>query len=132
MSDRSITDLGQRTIRPFFAFRDKVAKWIEQVDWKKYLGPLYPIARFLGQLSSALDQMLYAVLGFVLNPVISKVRDQLEIVRNSLYEAQRQMHGDFGKSETDPSHSLMAKDHYQNVLNIPAGRFVQICGIKLM
>lgn len=107
-------------IRPFFVFRDKISQWIEQIDWKKLLGPLYPIAKFLGQLSSAIDMLLYAILGFVLSPVVRRLRETLIGVRDELFKAQTELNGVFDAHETDPSHSLMAKDHYDNILNVPA------------
>jgi Heterokaryon incompatibility protein Het-C len=111
-------------IEPLFRLRDEVADWL--LDNFK----IKALSDISNQLSEAIDMFVYSQLAIVIGPIISDIRDRLKDQKDKLEEtarnqmAQENLHDNIfapGSKASDPSHSQLAKDHFDSVLNAPAG-----------
>ena len=111
------------TIEPYFQARDDFVKWFQQS------GPdLSIFTNAIAGISAAMDKMIYAALAEIIGPILGDVRQQLEIEKESLLKEQKAAANDAesdifssGSKATNPTHSQIAKDHFDCILNIPAG-----------
>lgn len=111
------------TIEPFFKVRDDIVKWLQES------GPdLKFLTNAIAEISAAIDKMLFAALAQIVGPILGDIRQQLEIEKESLLKEEKAAAKDpesdifsSGSKATNPSHSQIAKDHFDCVLNIPAG-----------
>jgi hypothetical protein len=109
-----------KDIEPFFKLRDDIAKSID---------PQTLLGKFLGSLSASVDKLLYGALSSILGPVIGSFRKQIMEERTILLQKEETMSKDPesdifgpGSTATNPTHSQVAKDHFDCILNIPAGK----------
>lgn len=111
-------------LKPVFKLRDDVVKWV-------YDHLTIPaVQEALATISSAIDKFVFTVLGLVLRPVLPELRKKLkDQEQRLLLEDQRsriekgeQTIFDAGSTATNPTHSQLAKDHYDHPLNEIAGR----------
>lgn len=111
------------TIEPFFKVRDDMVKWLQES------GPdLKFLTNAVAEISAAIDKMLFAALAQIVGPILGDVRQQLEVEKESLLKEEKAAAKDpesdifsSGSKATNPTHSQIAKDHFDCVLNIPAG-----------
>ena len=112
------------TIEPFFRVRDDFVKWLQES------GPdLSILTSAIADISAAMDKMIFAALAEIIGPVLGDVRQQLEIEKESLLKEQKAAATDaesdifsLRSKATNPTHSQIAKDHFNCILNIPAGK----------
>lgn len=119
-------------IQPVFQLRDDISKWVS--------GNLsIPVVKdaFLA-ISDKMDQFVYAVLSVYLKPILGKMRDTLQQESNRLNEkaksSSESKENDIfaaGSTASDPTHSQLAKDHFNAVLNSPAGKSHRLARTKL-
>lgn len=112
-------------IQPVFQVRDDLAKWIASIGTLTWFGE--KTAAILGRVSDAVDKMLFAALGNFIKPVLWSVRKQIEEERAALLEKEKNANQDpecdifsHKSTATNPTHSQIAKDHFDCILNIPA------------
>ena len=112
------------SIEPVLKLRDDVAKWIN--DHLK----VRAVQDALASISTAIDKLVYMVLGIFLSPLLTEftkvLKDQEQRLLLEDHKA-RQTTGEQGifdtaSTSTDPTHSQLAKDHYDHALNEIAGR----------
>ena len=110
-------------IEPFFRIRDDIVGWIQNnaLDLEFFVSAI-------AEISGAIDKMLFAALAKIVGPILGDVRQKLEIEKDFLIQqagaAAKDPESDIfpsGSKATNPSHSQIAKDHFDCVLNIPAG-----------
>ena len=110
------------SVKPILVLRDTIARQVlHQLDKV----PL--VRRFLGEISSALDKFVFALMAPFLKPVIMHVQRLLSEVAQDITTAQTddrrrlfaQQPG--GSDFSDPSHALLCKDHFTHQLNPLAG-----------
>ncbi len=112
-------------LEPVFKLRDDIVKWIYDNL------TLEPVQNAIAAISTALDKLVYWVIGIFLGPVlidISKAlknqeEDLLIKDKKSRLERGEQSVFDDRSANTDPTHSELCKDHYDDELNELAGKF---------
>lgn len=80
-------------------------------------------------ISEALDKLIFSVLSVFVSPVLEKLREILGTEKDNLTEKEKREVSnnkkesifDSGSKASDPTHSQLAKDHFDTVLNTPAG-----------
>ena len=111
-------------IEPFFRVRDDIVKWLQES------GPdLSIFTKPIAEISEAIDKMVFAALAEIVGPILGDLRQQLEVEKERLLREEKASTKDpesdifaSGSTATNPSHSQIAKDHFDCVLNIPAGK----------
>lgn len=111
-------------LKPIFTLRDDVVKWVEDHLTIK------AVQEALATISEAIDKFVFTALGVVLSPILPELRKKLKDHElRLLHEDQRsraeegeQRIFDAGSTATNPTHSQLAKDHYDHPLNDLAGR----------
>lgn len=112
------------SLEPVFKLRDDIVKWIYD-----HL-TIRAVQDALAAISTAIDKLVYMVLGIFLGPLLSefskllKDAEQSLLLRDSEARLASGEHSIFNADSrsTDPTHSQLAKDHYDNPLNELAGR----------
>lgn len=110
-------------IEPVFRLRDDIVKWVRE-------NLAIPVVKDVAiQISELLDELVFAVLAIYMKPVLENFRDILTIEKNRLTEKDKAAKKELsifsaGSSCSDPTHSQLSKDHFDNILNPPAGKCV--------
>lgn len=110
-------------VQPVFKVRDKIVRWVYDhltVD---------AIANAIAAISTALDKLVYAVIGVFVGPVLKDISQVLQIQSEQLLIKDQQVRLQSGEQSifddnstaTDPTHSQLCKDHYDHPLNELAG-----------
>ena len=112
------------SIEPVLKLRDDIVKWVyEHLTWE-------PIRDACATISVAVEKLVYYVLGVFLRPVLQDIEKVLINQSHALAaedEASRLAKGessvfDSASRATDPTHSMLSKDHYAHELNELSGR----------
>ena len=105
-------------IYPILEFRDKVVKMID-VTIEKIPG----LEALVTKITDTLNLFILSLLAPFVRPIINAISKQLKSGSGGIIDAS-------GKSQyepwtdphcSDPTHSLLSKDHFSNILNEPAG-----------
>ncbi|KAK5941191.1 hypothetical protein PMZ80_006468 [Knufia obscura] len=110
-------------VQPFFRIRDKIVRWVYDhltVD---------AVANAIAAISTALDKLIYMVIGVFLGPVLKDIGGALHQQSEHLLRKDQQIRLQKGEESifgdnstaTDPTHSQLCKDHYDHDLNELAG-----------
>ena len=108
-----------KQIYPILEFRDKVVKMI-QATIEKIPG----LEALVEKITETLTLFVLSLLAPFVRPIINAVSKQLKAGSGGVINAS-------GKSQyepwtdphcSDPTHSLLSKDHFSNILNEPAGQ----------
>lgn len=110
-------------LQPVFRLRDKIVRWIYDhltID---------AVANAIASISTALDKLVYRIVGVFMGPVLKDIAAALQHQSNQLLmqdQQVRMMTGeqsifDENSTATDPTHSQLCKDHYDHDLNELAG-----------
>jgi hypothetical protein len=109
----------QKQIYPIMEFHDEVmqsiSEFIERI-------PILP--DLIEQLQEQLNIFVFSLLAPYILPIIQQVKAELEtgsseVIASSVDKQHIVFNDDYS---TDPTHSMLSKDHFSNVLNEPAGR----------
>jgi len=108
-----------KQIYPIFEFHDKVMKAVSEGISK------IPFAdTIMEKLTGAMQIYIFSILAPYILPVLKQAKAELatgsEGVLKSSEKAQFNVFSD--SNSTDPTHSMLSKDHFTNILNVPAGR----------
>ena len=112
------------SLEPVFRLRDNIVKWVYD-----HL-TVRAVQDALAAISDAIDKLVYMVLGIFLGPLLNEFSKVLKDQEQELLIRDQEVRlasGEFsifnGDSiANDPTHSQLAKDHYDNELNEIAGR----------
>ncbi|ETN45187.1 uncharacterized protein HMPREF1541_10064 [Cyphellophora europaea CBS 101466] len=105
-------------IYPILAFRDKVVRAISSVIEK------------IPGLEALVERIVETLTVFILSLLAPIVRPLIEVLSKTLQTGSEGVIASNGKhqfdvwndpSSTDPTHSMLSKDHFSNILNSPAG-----------
>ncbi|KAL9117543.1 MAG: hypothetical protein Q9187_005921, partial [Circinaria calcarea] len=108
-----------KKIYPILEFRDKVVRIISATIEK-----IPGLEALVEKITETLTLFILSLLAPYIRPIINAVSKQLKAGSSSVVDAS-------GKHQyepwtdphcTDPTHSLLSKDHFSNVLNEPAGQ----------
>ncbi|KAI0830771.1 heterokaryon incompatibility protein Het-C-domain-containing protein [Trametes gibbosa] len=97
-------------------FRDIIAK-IEMIPG---------LADLIDGLTNALNAFVYTVLAPYLTPILKQVTDVLMEGSKAVIDSDDQYQVFDDPRASDPSHSLLSKDHFALILNEPAGKIALI------
>ncbi|GAO15244.1 uncharacterized protein UV8b_04202 [Ustilaginoidea virens] len=108
-----------RQIMPAIQFHDDVMKSITSAVEKI---PVLP--KIIEQLEDQLSKFVFSVMAPAVVPLIRQIKNELatgsgEVIQSSKEEQHVVFNND---QSTDPTHSMLSKDHFSNILNEIAGR----------
>ncbi|KAF4784077.1 heterokaryon incompatibility protein Het-C [Colletotrichum scovillei] len=108
-----------RQIMPAIEFHDEILQGISEAIEKI---PVLP--KILEQLEEQLSKFVFSVIAPFIIPVINQIRNELRTGSAEIIESsEKEQHVVFDDDRsTDPTHSMLSKDHFTNILNEVAGR----------
>ncbi|KIV93969.1 hypothetical protein PV10_05137 [Exophiala mesophila] len=105
-------------IYPILAFRDKVVRTISSVIEK-----IPGLEALVDRITETLTVFILSLLAPIVRPIINAMSKTLKVgsegVINSSGKHQYEVWTD--PHSSDPTHSMLSKDHFSNILNEPAG-----------
>ncbi|KAI5268734.1 Het-C-domain-containing protein [Aureobasidium subglaciale] len=109
----------QNQIYPILQFHDELMMGINEAIEKI---PILP--DLLEQFTEQLNIFVFSLLAPFVLPIISQVKEELatgssEVIQSSRDKQLIVFHDD---NSSDPTHSMLSKDHFSNILNEPAGK----------
>lgn len=112
----------QEQIRPVMEWHDGLLQSISETVEKI---PVIP--DLIEQVQNQITVFCFSVLAPYVLPVLTQVKTELgtgssEVIQSSKKEQHVVFHDD---KCTDPTHSMLSKDHFSNVLNEPSGKVAQ-------
>ncbi|KAK2003874.1 heterokaryon incompatibility protein Het-C [Colletotrichum falcatum] len=115
---RYIQDVFKQ-IMPAIEFHDEILQGITEAVEKI---PVLP--KILEQLEEQLSKFVFSLIAPFILPVINQIRNELRTGSAEIIESsEREQHIVFEDDRcTDPTHSMLSKDHFTNILNEVAGR----------
>lgn len=110
-------------IYPILAFRDKVVRAVSAVVSK-----IPGLEKVLDAITERVTIFVLSLLAPFIRPIIDAASKQLKIGSSAVVSASgtHQYEPWTDPHCTDPTHSLLSKDHFSNVLNEPAGRVATV------
>ena len=107
------------SIYPILEFRDRVAKAISATIEK-----IPGLQALVEKITETLTLFVLGLLAPFIRPIINAVSDQLKNGSSGVIDAsgRHQYEPWTDPLCTDPTHSLLSKDHFSNILNAPAGQ----------
>ncbi|KAF2751419.1 Het-C-domain-containing protein [Sporormia fimetaria CBS 119925] len=108
-----------RQIYPVMEFHDEIMQGISE-----FMENIPILPDLIEQLQEQVNVFVFSLLAPYVLPIISQVKAELETGSSEVIASSRDkqhivFHDDYC---TDPTHSMLSKDHFSNVLNEPAGR----------
>jgi hypothetical protein len=108
-----------KQVMPAIEFHDDIMKGISTAMERI---PVLP--KIIEQLEEQLSVFIFSIIAPFIVPLIQQIRNELktgsdEIIASSEREQHIVFHDD---RSTDPTHSMLSKDHFSNILNEIAGR----------
>lgn len=106
-------------IYPILVFRDKIVKTIS-----RGIAKVPGLEKLLDHISETLTAFILGLLAPFIRPIIQQVSKVLKDGSSSVITASAKTQYEPWDNPrcTDPSHSMLAKDHFTNLLNSAAGR----------
>jgi hypothetical protein len=109
-----------------FRFHDQIAKFMFEHEEQFKVPPLNEAKK---EIEESIDTLTYKFLAFFIEPGVKVMRDAIknskELIETQDSVLRAYVDVDIWKPSatgSDPSHSILSKDHYSNVLNPVAGR----------
>ncbi|KAF5009237.1 hypothetical protein FDECE_4530 [Fusarium decemcellulare] len=111
-------------IEPIFSFQGKIKRFLIESKEHPQIGL---VAKALETLGELVDKLVYSALAVLVEPAVQRVREAIKEGKETIEEVDRQNKNYVnifapGSEDDDPSHSILAKDHFSNYLNPVAGR----------
>lgn len=115
---RYLTDV-QKQIYPIIEWHDEIMKSITETVEKI---PILP--DLIEQIQEEVNKFVFSLLAPYVVPVISQVKNELNTGSSEIIQSSaEQQHVVFNDDRSsDPTHSMLSKDHFSNILNEPAGK----------
>ncbi|KIY02468.1 uncharacterized protein Z520_02607 [Fonsecaea multimorphosa CBS 102226] len=109
----------QRQIYPIIEWHDEIMQSITETIEKI---PILP--DLIEQIQDQINKFVFSLLAPFVVPIINQVKTELntgsnEIIQSSLAQQHIVFNDD---NSSDPTHSMLSKDHFSNILNEPAGK----------
>lgn len=108
-----------RKIYPILEFRDRIVKSINNT-----IAKIPGLEKLLDHISETLSAFVLGLLAPFIRPIINQVNKTLKEGSSNVIDASAhsQLEPWTDASCTDPTHSMLSKDHFTNILNPCAGR----------
>jgi hypothetical protein len=108
-----------KQIYPVMEFHDEIMQSISEFIEKI---PILP--EMIEQLQEQVTVFVFSLLAPFVLPILDQVKTELETGSSEVIASSREkQHIVFNDDySTDPTHSMLSKDHFSNILNEPAGR----------
>ncbi|KAF2731572.1 Het-C-domain-containing protein [Polyplosphaeria fusca] len=108
-----------KQIYPIMEFHDEIMQQISE-----FIEKIPVLPELIENLQDQITVFVFSLLAPYVLPIISQVKTELETGSSEVIASSRDkqlivFHDDHS---TDPTHSMLSKDHFSNVLNEPAGR----------
>ncbi|CRK37756.1 hypothetical protein BN1708_007492 [Verticillium longisporum] len=115
---RYVQDIFKQ-IMPLLEFHDDIMQSISE-KFEKI--PVLP--KILEQLEEQMTKFVYTNIAPFILPVIHQIQNEMKTGSQEIVESsEREQHIVFNDNRSsDPTHSMLSKDHFTNLLNEPAGR----------
>ncbi|KAF2758812.1 Het-C-domain-containing protein [Pseudovirgaria hyperparasitica] len=109
----------QRQIYPIIEYHDEVMQGISETIDKI---PVLP--ELVEQIQEQVNVFVFSLLAPFVLPVIRQVKNELATGSSEIIQSSREKQLIVFRDDncTDPTHSMLSKDHFSNVLNEPAGK----------
>ncbi|KAF2796223.1 Het-C-domain-containing protein [Melanomma pulvis-pyrius CBS 109.77] len=106
-------------IYPILEFRDKVVKSISAI-----ISKIPGLEKLIETITERVTLFVLSLLAPFIMPIIKSVSQQLKEGSSAVVEsaAKHQFEVWTNPHSTDPTHSMLSKDHFSNILNEPAGQ----------
>jgi hypothetical protein len=106
-------------IYPILEFRDKVVKSISAI-----ISKIPGLEKLIETITERVTLFVLSLLAPFIMPVIKSVSQQLKEGSSAVVEsaAKHQFEVWTNPQSSDPTHSMLSKDHFSNILNEPAGQ----------
>ncbi|KAL8289566.1 hypothetical protein RB597_001268 [Gaeumannomyces tritici] len=108
-----------RQVIPVIEWHDRIMKAISDA-----LPTIPVIPKIIEQLEDQLNAFVHAQIAPFVVPVLQQIRNEMGAGSEGIIESSKQsQHNVFeNDDETNPTHSMLSKDHFTNLLNEPAGK----------
>ncbi|KAI8684825.1 hypothetical protein NCS57_00149600 [Fusarium keratoplasticum] len=108
-----------KQVMPAIEFHDDIMKSISGAVEKI---PVLP--KIIEQLEEQLSVFIFSIIAPFIVPLIQQIRNELKTGSDEIIESsEREQHIVFHNDDSsDPTHSMLSKDHFSNILNEIAGR----------
>lgn len=109
----------QRQIYPVLEWHDGLLKSINEA-----IEQIPVLPELIEQIQEQITVFVFSILAPYVLPIIKQVKAELQTGSSEVIQSSReQQHMVFNDdSSSNPTHSMLSKDHFSNVLNEPAGR----------
>ncbi|KAF1810621.1 heterokaryon incompatibility Het-C [Eremomyces bilateralis CBS 781.70] len=116
---RQISEIMKTQVYPIMAYHDEIMHSITETIEKI---PILP--DLLEQFTEQLNLFVFSLLAPFVLPIMSQIKNELATGSSEVITSSREaQHIVFNNDScTDPTHSMLSKDHFSNVLNEPAGK----------
>lgn len=113
-----LTDV-QRQIFPVLEWHDELIKAIN-----KAIENIPVLPDLIEQVQDQMNIFVFSILAPYVLPIIKQIKTELQTGSSEVIQSSReQQHIVFNDDDSsNPTHSMLSKDHFSNVLNEPAGR----------
>ncbi|KAK6509652.1 hypothetical protein TWF481_004383 [Arthrobotrys musiformis] len=111
-----------RQIMPAIEFHDNLMK-----DLSKFVESIPLLSKILERFEQRMSMWVFTIIAPFVIPIIRDVKNELHSGSNEIIESsKREQHIVFEDDHsTDPTHSMLSKDHFSNVLNGISGKTAQ-------
>jgi hypothetical protein len=116
-------------VMPAIEFHDEVMKSITSAVEKI---PVLP--KIIEQLEEELSRFVFSVIAPFVVPLINNIKSELSTGSSTIIESsEREQHNIFHDDRsTDPTHSMLSKDHFSNVRRIATSKLVALLTFVLI
>ena len=108
-----------KQIYPIMEFHDEIMQSISE-----FIEKIPVLPELIEQVQEQVNIFVFSLLAPFVVPIISQIKTELETGSSEVIASSREkQHIVFNDDySTDPTHSMLSKDHFSNLLNEPAGR----------
>jgi hypothetical protein len=112
----------QNQIKPIIEWHDEVMQGITETIEKI---PILP--DLIDNIQEEINKFVFSLLAPYIVPIIRQIKNELNTGSNEIIQSSKNaQHIVFNDDRSsDPTHSMLSKDHFSNILNEPAGKVAQ-------
>ncbi|KAF2215352.1 hypothetical protein CERZMDRAFT_110051 [Cercospora zeae-maydis SCOH1-5] len=113
------------SIHPIFKLHDDIQLWTMSDDDSSTVPWL---SKAIEDIKTRADNLAYRSLAAFVEPALNEVRAAAEMAKQQTVDMSKASEiWEPGSTDSNPTHSELAKDHFSNLLNQPAGIIATIC-----